>query len=179
MINGTSSSGLHQNMQNGISDDMIRNSSDCQQPLDPYELESRKRAQIERNNEWIEKMSPIVKYKIQEYIRKQKAKKMQRRKFSLACGFNSRIKQETMNHHSTSSSSSSSSSSYRRRTKKNGESSLRNHHNSRLAPPSTTMLERNLSQPEMIETRKSGSISNRRKSAPAEKMDMRDLDDLE
>ncbi|CAD6198570.1 unnamed protein product [Caenorhabditis auriculariae] len=42
--------------------------------------------QIKRNNELIEKMSPVVKYKIQEFIRKQRSKKHQRRKFSLACG---------------------------------------------------------------------------------------------
>ncbi|CAB3405774.1 unnamed protein product [Caenorhabditis bovis] len=54
------------------------------QPLTPLQ------AQIERNKEWIDKMSPVIKYKIQEYIKKQKSKKLQRRKFSIACGLPTR-----------------------------------------------------------------------------------------
>ncbi|EGT47677.1 hypothetical protein CAEBREN_18707 [Caenorhabditis brenneri] len=183
MMNEISSAEMHHNMQDEMIDDMIRNISDChQQVFDPYELESRRRAQIERSNEWIEKMSPVVKYKIQEYIRKQKAKKMQRRKFSLACGLNNRNKQEQMY-------SSQSTSMSRRRSKRKGESSSsrnRNHHQQHhhehhhmSQMHSAPMLERNLSQPEMHDSRKTASISHRRKSAPAEKMDLRDLDDLE
>ncbi|ULT95843.1 hypothetical protein L3Y34_004481 [Caenorhabditis briggsae] len=139
-----------------------------------FQMEARMRAQIERNNEWIEKMSPVVKYKIQEYIRKQRAKKMQRRKFSLACGLNHRMRNDP---HQMSSSSTSSSSS-RRRSKKHVESPYSN--NRQMASSSSApMLERNLSQPDMPDSRKSASVSNRRKSAPAQKMDMRDLDDLE
>ncbi|CCD83540.1 Vitellogenin Regulating Protein [Caenorhabditis elegans] len=132
------------------------------EPMDPYKLEALKKAQIERNNEWIEKMSPIVKYK--EYIRKQRAKKMQRRKFSLACGLN----------HRNGNGEPSSSVSLRRRPKK--KPSMKEHSSS--AP----VLSRNLSQPgeSVSESRKEASaVSNRRKSAPIQHMDMRDLDDLE
>ncbi|KAF1757868.1 hypothetical protein GCK72_014325 [Caenorhabditis remanei] len=168
MINDTSSERHHLRHKHMVSDEKIQNTANGEtDSLDPYEMESRMRAQIERNNEWIEKMSPIVKYKIQEYIRKQRAKKMQRRKFSLACGLNHRIKQEPMPPPSSTSSS-------RRRQKKHGESTSKHRHMS-----STPVLERNLSQPDMSDPRKSASVSNRRKSAPANKMDMRDLDDLE
>ncbi|PIC34681.1 hypothetical protein B9Z55_014262 [Caenorhabditis nigoni] len=175
MINEASSKRQHLVHHGMPPNEKIQNTSYCEDSYDPYEMEARMRAQIERNNEWIEKMSPVVKYKIQEYIRKQRAKKMQRRKFSLACGLNHRMRNDP---HQMSSSSSSSSSSSRRRSKKHVESPYSN--NRQMASSSSAlMLERNLSQPEMPDSRKSASVSNRRKSAPAQKMDMRDLDDLE
>uniref|UniRef100_A0A8R1E499 Uncharacterized protein n=1 Tax=Caenorhabditis japonica TaxID=281687 RepID=A0A8R1E499_CAEJA len=129
--------------------------------LDHETLESLRRQQIERNNDWIDKMSPIVKYKIQEYIRKQKNKKMQRRKFSLACGLRNIGKQEPAQH------------TVRRRSKKATSDS------SGVTRTAKVVVLRGTGSEEGSESTKRVTSSSRRKSTPVQKMDMADLDDLE
>ncbi|CAI2350693.1 unnamed protein product [Caenorhabditis sp. 36 PRJEB53466] len=128
------------------------------------ELEAARKAQIERNNEWIEKMSPVVKYKIQEYIRKQRAKKMQRRKFSLACGLNKKAEPT------------SSYSRYRRRTKRVTSEAGAGSKKAQVTAGPSYSVARILGEAEPVPIVRPVAI--RRKSAPVQKMDMRDLDDL-